>query len=89
MDDKSKSAITACLVLSLSAYCYILKLESKAYERALSQVDAGFSEFVQRSVNGKRIFTLINPNSVGVFKIKDTSIACAILSSPLPDRQKN
>ena len=86
MSEKTKSSLTCVLVLTLSAYCYLLKSESKAYEKAFNEADAGYASFLQRSVNGKQLYTLITKDTVAVFKIKDTSLACAMLAAPLPDR---
>ena len=88
MSEKTKSSLTCVLVLTLSAYCYLLKSESKAYERAFDEADAGYASFLQRSVNGKHLYTMIKKDSVAVFKIKTDSIACAILAADLPARPK-
>ena len=48
------------------------------------QVDAGFEEFMQKSVKGKKLYEFLNPHTVGTFTIKDKSYACGVLNTPLP-----
>lgn len=83
MENKHAS-LAVVIVLSLCAYSWILHCECKALLVALNQTDAGFSEFAQKSIGGHKLYEYINPDTVGTFRIKDTSFACAQLSTPLP-----
>lgn len=82
-------SIKLCVLLICVGYIHILRQETKAYARALSQVDAGFAEFMQKSSHGKKLYEYVNPHSVGIFKIQGVSIACANLNTPLPGLPKN
>ena len=72
------------VILSLCAYSYINYAECQALTKALMQTDAGFTEFVNKSVKGKKLYEFVNPDSVGVFKIGNQSYACSTLLAPLP-----
>ena len=72
------------VILSLGAYSYIIKQECQVLVKALSQTDAGFTEFMNKSVKGKKLYEFVNPDSVGVFKIGGQSYACSTLLAPLP-----
>ena len=84
MENKTPLSIALFIVLFVGAYCYVLKQELIAYEQAFAGVDAGFREFMMRSVKGKHLYNYVNMDTVGVFKIDGLSIACAGLHTELP-----
>ena len=73
------------IILWLIGHITVISAENREMLIAFNQMDAGFREFVQKPVGGHKLFEYINPNSVGVFKVKDHSFACAELNTPLPD----
>ena len=75
-------------ILSIAAYSCIQSQEVKAYDKAFTEADAGYASFLQRSVNGKPLHSLVKPDSIAVFKIANESMACGLLAVPLPDRPK-
>lgn len=84
MEDKRANPVLIAVCLSLAVYCYMLKSECKVYVDSLGKVDAGFVEFMNREVKGKPLYTYVNANSVGTFKIGKQSFACAELVTDLP-----
>lgn len=83
MENKHAS-LAVVIVLSLCAYSATLYAECKALEKALGETEAGYSEFMNRTANGKKLYEFINPNTVGTFRIGDASYACGQLNVPLP-----
>ena len=80
---KERSLFALALITILS-YCFIQWAENKALLKALGETEAGYSSFMNRSVNGKKLYEFINPNTVGTFRIGDDSFACGKLNVPLP-----
>lgn len=74
------------VVLLLASYCYVLKQEMIVYETALAAANGGFVELMTKKVHGKILADYLDPHSVGTFKIGEKSVACGMLSSPLPSR---
>lgn len=83
MENKHAS-LAVVVILALCGYSYILSRENKVLVNALLQSNSGFTEFMNKSVKGKKLYEYINPDSVVTFKIDGQSFACATLLSPLP-----
>lgn len=83
MENKHAS-LAVVIVISLASYATIEHFRCKALEKALGETEAGYSEFMNRTANGKKLYEFINPNTVGTFRIGDASYACGQLNVPLP-----
>lgn len=83
MENKHAS-LAVVIILSLLAYSYTLRSESKALREGLEMTDSGYTEFMSMKVGGKELHQFIKMGSVGTFNIAGNSYACAQITSPLP-----
>ena len=84
--ENKQAPLILVIILSLAAYSYIKYSECQALVTSLEQVDAGYRDFMSKTINKKPLFEYIRHDSIGVFQLKGASYACAQVITVIPTR---